>query len=107
MLDKIKEHIEKVKAFNANTLEEVEAFRIKYSGKKGLVNDFMADFRNVPNEMKKEYGQVINKLKTEALEKVNKLKEKLESAEETSSTGDLTKPGEPSIRRSRDRRRLA
>jgi len=30
MLDKIKEHIEKVRAFKADTVEEVEAFRIKY-----------------------------------------------------------------------------
>ncbi len=95
MLDKIKEHIEKVKAFKAETLEEVEAFRIKYSGKKGLVNDFMADFRNVPNEMKREYGQVINTLKASALEKVNELKEKLEGAEEATATGDLSRPGEP------------
>ena len=45
MLDKIKDHIEKVKSFKAETLDEVEAFRIKYSGKKGLVNDFNHDYR--------------------------------------------------------------
>jgi len=95
MLDKIKKHIAEVEAFTASSLEEVETFRIKYSGKKGLVNDFMTEFRNVPNELKKEYGQVVNKLKTVALERVNELKEKLEDATETSSLGDLTRPGEP------------
>jgi phenylalanyl-tRNA synthetase alpha chain len=95
MLDKIKELITEVEAFKANSMEEVEAFRIKFSGKKGVINEYMAEFRNVPNELKKDYGQVINKLKDAALEKVNSLKESLEGEEEAGATGDLTRPGEP------------
>ena len=95
MLDKIKEIITEVEAFKANSLEEVEAFRIKFSGKKGLINDYMAEFRNVPNELKKDYGQVINKLKVAALDKVNSLKEALEDTEEVGASGDLSRPGEP------------
>ena len=45
MIEKIKEHILEVEAFKAKTKEEVESFRIKYLGKKGLLNDFFAEFK--------------------------------------------------------------
>ena len=96
MLDKIKELIAEAEEFKAQSKEEVEAFRIKYLGKKGLLNDFFAEFKNVANDQKKEFGQAINKLKTTAQEKVDALKEELESKEEVKgSFGDLSRPGEP------------
>jgi len=96
MIDTLKEHIAEVEKFDTDSKDEVEAFRIKYLGKKGLLNDFFAEFKNVPNEQKKEFGQTINQLKTLAIEKVNTLKEALENkTEEKSVYGDLTRPGEP------------
>ncbi|WP_046754928.1 phenylalanine--tRNA ligase subunit alpha [Kordia jejudonensis] len=96
MIDKIKEHIAEVEKFTPQAKEDIENFRIKYLGKKGLLNDFFAEFKNVPNEQKKEFGQTINKLKTVAQDKVNALKEALENnAEEKGVYGDLTRPAEP------------
>ena len=96
MIDKIKELIEEAETFKAQSKEEVEAFRIKYLGKKGLLNEFFAEFKNVANDQKKEFGQAINKLKTTAQEKVNALKEELDSKEEVKGAyGDLSRPGEP------------
>jgi len=95
MLDKIKELITEVDEFKAATLEEVEAFRIKFSGRKGIVNEIIADFKNVPNEMKKDYGRAMNMLKNSALDKVNILKEALEGNDDQTTTGDLTRPGLP------------
>ncbi len=95
MIDKIKEHITDVENFTADSKETIETFRIKYLGKKGLLNEFFAEFKNVPNDQKKEFGQSINQLKLVATEKVNLLKETLESKiEETGRYGDLTRPGE-------------
>jgi phenylalanyl-tRNA synthetase alpha chain len=96
MIHKIKEHIAAVEAFNSKSHEEVEQFRIKYLGKKGLLNDFFAEFKNVPNEQKKEFGLTINELKTKATEKVTSLKTPLKSDDEIKGVyGDLTRPGEP------------
>jgi phenylalanyl-tRNA synthetase alpha chain len=96
MIDKIKELIEEAESFSAQSLDEIEAFRIKYLGKKGLLNDYFAEFKNVANDQKKEFGQVINKLKTTAQDKVNALKEELESKDEVKgSIDDLSRPGEP------------
>jgi len=96
MIDKIKAHIAEVEAFSAKSKEEIEAFRIKYLGKKGLLNEFFAEFKNVSKDEKKEYGQVVNTLKSLAQEKVNTLKSALVASEERSGVyGDLSRPGEP------------
>jgi phenylalanyl-tRNA synthetase alpha chain len=96
MIDSIEEYISEIKSFQAKTKEEVEDFRIKYLGKKGILNKYFAEFKSVPNEQKKAFGQAVNNLKTAATEKVNQLKEELESKEEEKGIyGDLTRPGEP------------
>lgn len=95
MIDEIKGHIAEVASFSSNNLEAIEQFRIKYLGKKGLLTDYFAAFKNVPNEQKKEYGQAINQLKQSATEKVNSLKQALENSSVSKSVyGDLTRPGE-------------
>ncbi|SHI42141.1 phenylalanine--tRNA ligase subunit alpha [Pseudozobellia thermophila] len=95
MIETLKKHIAEVEKFTADNKEAVEAFRIKYLGKKGLLNEFFAEFKNVPNELKKEFGQTINQLKSAATEKVNALKAELENtSEEAGVYGDLTRPGE-------------
>ncbi|RZS99204.1 phenylalanine--tRNA ligase subunit alpha [Aquimarina brevivitae] len=96
MIDKIKEYIAEVEDFKAKSKEEIEAFRIKFSGKKGLINDFFAEFKNIANDQKKEFGQAINALKNAAEQKVKELKDEIESQEEEKGIyGDLTRPGEP------------
>ncbi|MFT5437377.1 MAG: phenylalanyl-tRNA synthetase alpha chain [Ulvibacter sp.] len=96
MLEKIKNQIIEVESFNGKTKEEVEQFRIKYLGKKGLLNDFFAEFKNVANDQKKEFGQAVNKLKTTAEGKINSLKEALNIVEDSHGVyGDLSRPGDP------------
>ena len=96
MVDTIKGHISEIDAFQAKTMEEVENFRIKYLGKKGILNEYFAEFKNVPNDQKKDFGQAVNTLKNAAQDKVNELKAQLEStAEEKGIYGDLSRPGEP------------
>lgn len=95
MIEEIRKHIVEVEQFTANSFEEVEGFRIKYLGKKGILNDFFAGFKDVPNADKKAYGQAINGLKTKAQEKVNSLKESLEAKKEEKGVyGDLSRPGQ-------------
>ena len=95
MTETIKAHIEQVKAFQTDNKEQLEAFRIKYLGSKGLLKDFFAEFKNVPNEQKKEFGQVINELKTSAEEKVKTIQDALENKEVAKGIyGDTTRPGE-------------
>ncbi|MCB0279678.1 MAG: phenylalanine--tRNA ligase subunit alpha [Calditrichaeota bacterium] len=40
-----------------------ESLRIKYTARKGALNDVMALFKGVPNDQKKAFGQAVNQLK--------------------------------------------
>jgi phenylalanyl-tRNA synthetase alpha chain len=96
MLNKVKELIVEVNAFDTSNKEEIEAFRIKFLSKKGILNDLFAEFKNVAPAERKDFGQALNTLKNAAQDKVNLLKETLENLNEQKSIyGDLTKPAEP------------
>ena len=73
MIDQVKDHLEKVAQFESTDKEAIESFRIAYAGKKGILNDFFAAFREIPAEQKKEFGQVLNQLKTAVNDKVKAL----------------------------------
>jgi phenylalanyl-tRNA synthetase alpha chain len=96
MINKIKQHIKEAQAFTTEDKTTLEEFRIKYLGSKGVLKDFFAEFKNVPNEQKKEFGQVVNELKNTAEEKVKSIQEFLESKTESINLfGDLSRPGNP------------
>src|SRR6056300_713546 len=96
MLDQLEKHLEEVASFHSSNADEIEAFRIKYLGKKGILNDLFAAFKTIPNEQKKEVGQLLNQLKNAATDKVNALKSESESQGDVQgSYGDLSRPGEP------------
>ena len=96
MIEHIHKLIEEAKAFNSQSLEEVEVFRIKFLGKKGVLTDLFASFKELPSEQKKDFGQAINKLKGAAQDKVNELKRSLlNSVNDSAIFGDLSRPGEP------------
>jgi len=96
MIDEIKKYIAEAEAFNATTLEEVEQFRIKILGSKGLLKEYFTKFKSVPNEQKKEFGQTINTWKNIAETKVASLKETLEEQQgSVTKYGDLTRPSAP------------
>ena len=95
MLDKIKALKSEIEQITAGTFEDVEGLRIKYIGKKGIINQLFTDFKNVPSDKKKEVGQAMNELKNLATEKINNLKESFQTKISHSSGADLTMPGEP------------
>ena len=95
MIDKINENLTLVNAFDAQSKEEVEAFRIKYLGKKGILNDFFAAFKEVPPQEKRDYGQALNTLKNAVVEKVKTLQVQTTDTASQGNHGDLSRPGFP------------
>lgn len=93
-IDKIKNAITQLEAATAHKAEEIEALRLKYLGKKGLLMGLYADLKNIPNEQKKEFGLAVNKLKQAANSKIDELKLKLKQQEnaEKAASIDLTLP---------------
>ena len=95
MIKKIKSTINEVTSFKSSSEEEIELFRIKYLGKKGIINQYFQEFKNVDNKDKKEVGQLLNTLKHEASNKVEDLISKVSNPTINSgSINDLTRPGD-------------
>jgi len=95
MLQNIDNILEEARQFKAGTLEEIEQFRIKYLGKKGVLTDLFSSFKQVPDKQKKEFGQKINQLKSFVTEKIEALNQDLNQDEGDGESSDLTLPGEP------------
>ena len=96
MIDKIKSAINEISSFESNSREDVESFRIKYLGKKGIINKFFLDFKNIDNKQKKEVGQILNKLKNVAHQKVDDLILGFsKNSKDSIFINDITRPGDP------------
>lgn len=94
----MKERIEllsiEVNAFSSKLLNEIEAKRISWLGKKGLITALFEEFRSVSSEEKRLLGKVLNVLKSEAEVKIRGLKEFAEASSGTNASValDLTRP---------------
>ena len=95
MKQKIEQLHQVVNSWNANSLEELEAIRIKYLSKKGEISELFNQFREVPNEQKREIGQLINHLRNTAQNRLNELKANLEAQRQEADKLDLTRTAEP------------
>ena len=93
MIEQIANNIKEIESFSSSSKDEIEKFRIKYLSKKGLVNFYFSEFKNVDNSKKKEYGLTINKLKISAQNKFNELNSFLSSNSTTAQLNDITRPG--------------
>ena len=91
MIAKIEQLLKEVEALQAGNVDEVEALRIKYLSKKGVINALMADFRAVPAEQKKEVGMRLNELKNRTQEKIAALKESFDNLDPHAHDLDLTR----------------
>lgn len=71
LLEKIQELLAEVNSVSLANAEETENFRIKFLGRKGILNDLFEEFKAVPNTEKKAVGQAMNTLKSAIQEKVD------------------------------------
>ncbi len=95
MTDRINELIAEIEAFSSRAAGEIEEFRIRMLGKKGVVTGLMEEFKTVAPEMKRTIGQKLNELKTKAQQKVNDLKTEAGAGggAKIPRAGDMTRPG--------------
>ncbi len=98
----IREQIEALKAeisalSQPATAEEYEALRLKYTSKKGALNEVIKAFKEVPAGDKREVGMLVNDLKKAVEEKMDGFKSALESSAHSSKLDslDLTRTPEP------------
>lgn len=92
MESKIKQYLTEIESFNESAPEAVEAFRIKYLGRKGVIPALFDEFKALPPDQKKQFGKPINELKQLASSKVDELKTAAESSKPGAQKEDLTRP---------------
>lgn len=92
MLDKIQEIAEEVSSYPLNNTDELEAFRIKYLSRKGLLAQMFDELKSAGKEDKPVLGKNLNELKKLAEGKYEEFKKKLETVKEEESI-DLSMPG--------------
>ena len=95
LTDKINELLKEVQDLHAANAEELEALRLKYLSKKGIINDLMNDFRTVAADQKREVGMKLNELKKQTQDRINALKEQFEALSECKNDADLTRTAYP------------
>ncbi len=74
LLQKIDTYKQEIDAAKVTNAEELESFRIRYLGTKGLVKTVMAEMKNVPADKRKDFGLLLNEFKQFAEDKLEALK---------------------------------
>lgn len=95
MIEKINNLLAEVGTLTANDEKELEALRIKYLSKKGVMNELMTAFRDVPGDQKRELGQKLNTLKNALQDKINGLRLALSTKDNNHDDLDLTRTPYP------------
>ena len=95
MEDKIKKDIQEIQDFKSDSIAEIEEFRIKFLGKKGLLNSYFVEFKSLDSSEKKNAGRLLNELKNLAQHKVDTLKASSSKSSENIKINDISRPGDP------------
>lgn len=95
MQDKINQYISDINVFQPSSSEEVESFRIKFLGSKGILKELFDEFKSISPDEKRMVGKALNEFKKLAEEKHLQWKEQFETASGSGTSQiDLSLPGE-------------
>lgn len=95
IVQQIAAYRQEIEALEIVTPQQLEEYRIKFLGTKGIVKALFGEMRNVPAEQKREFGQVLNEFKQFAEAKYDGAKEKTDNGQQTTEVIDLSLPGDP------------
>jgi len=85
--DKIASIKAAIAAADAQSPEQLEAYRMEFISKKSVVGELMAGIAQIPNEEKRSYGQAVNEVKQLAEEKFQVLIEKVAATSKKNKNG--------------------
>lgn len=93
--EQIQQYEQEIKDFNPTSAEDLENYRIRFLGSKGIVKNLSAEIKNVPAEQRKEAGQLLNAFRQQAEEKYESHKAALQIGTGKEKKMDITLPGIP------------
>ncbi|MGV3640951.1 MAG: phenylalanine--tRNA ligase subunit alpha, partial [Adhaeribacter sp.] len=80
MFEQVNKIAAEVAAFAITNKEELEQFRLLFTGRKGQIADLFDAMKTIAPDQRKTYGQELNKLKEQAQLKFSQAQEQLEAA---------------------------
>lgn len=93
--EQIQQYQQEITAFNPTSPADLEQFRIRFLGTKGIVKNLSSEMKNVAPEGRKEAGQLLNAFRQLAEEKFEAFKSQLQSAVASGPKIDASLPGTP------------
>ncbi|MBQ9417027.1 MAG: phenylalanine--tRNA ligase subunit alpha [Bacteroidales bacterium] len=96
MKELIAKYLEEIRAARIEDFKdkaaEIDRFRVRFLGRKGIMNELFEQFKTLPADQKKEVGTILNQLKTAAQARVEEWKHFVEESPELNASHDLTLP---------------
>ena len=93
--EQIAAHEPEINAFQPANAADLEAYRVKFLGTKGIVKQLFGEMKNVPPDQKKEAGQVLNAFKLLAEGKFEAFKDLQSAGGSKAQAQDISLPGNP------------
>jgi phenylalanyl-tRNA synthetase alpha chain len=94
--DRVKELLTEIDQSEIANKEQLEAFRLRYISKKGIVTELFEHLKTIPQEQRRAVGQELNTLKNRVQERFQELNTRLEEGPTASDSGvDFTLPVVP------------
>jgi phenylalanyl-tRNA synthetase alpha chain len=93
--EQIKLYEAEIAAFEPQNAEQLEEYRIRFIGTKGIAKQLFGEMKNVPAAERKEAGQLLNSFKQLAEDKYEHYKAAFEQTTAAHNTIDLSLPGTP------------
>lgn len=81
MIENLDIYKTEIESFSTSSLHELDQFRLKFLGKKGVLIELFDKIKEIPKEDRKNFGMEINILKSMILDKVSMLKNQIESSD--------------------------
>ncbi|PWJ60639.1 phenylalanyl-tRNA synthetase alpha chain [Dyadobacter jejuensis] len=92
--NRVKEYIAEIQDSQVSSKEQLEAFRMRFISKKGILTELFDDLKSAAPEQRKSLGQELNTLKNLAQSKFKEFNETIQNQSEQQAAGtlDLTLP---------------
>ena len=95
LTSKIEDYKKEINNITISTPEEMEQFRIRFLGSKGILKALFGEMKSVPADKRKEAGQILNDFKLLAENKFESAKQSVQARKSSKQEIDLSLPGDP------------
>src|ERR1700694_3073055 len=96
LLAQIEAYRVEMEGYEISNHQQLEEYRIRFLGSKGIVKSLFGEMKQVPDAQKKAFGQVLNEFKQSAEARFEQAKQHTaQSKPAAAEEADLSLPGDP------------